>query len=173
MDLILSFQKVANARANVQTMNFIHGIQQMTGFAGTGKGGMAMIDGEKVVNAFVLCRVNEECSANCSYWDDCASAKKCTKKLATDVYSLLKEQEEQIKNRDESLEKAREEIKWLRRMLNHYTDRRPAYICDPEKNTSCTKEGCMIFQCCRCTTNKEFAKTGENNKPIVAVRSDL
>ena len=30
---------------------------------------------------------------------------------------LLKEQEEQIKNRDESLEKAREEIKWLRRML--------------------------------------------------------
>ena len=30
---------------------------------------------------------------------------------------LLKEQEEQIKNRDESLEKAREEIKWLRGML--------------------------------------------------------
>ena len=30
---------------------------------------------------------------------------------------LLKEQEEQIKNRDESLEKAREEIKWLREML--------------------------------------------------------
>ena len=31
--------------------------------------------------------------------------------------ALLKEQEEQIKNRDESLEKAREEIKWLRGML--------------------------------------------------------
>jgi len=31
--------------------------------------------------------------------------------------SMLKEQEEQIKNRDESLEKAREEIKWLRGML--------------------------------------------------------
>ena len=33
------------------------------------------------------------------------------------ILSLLKEQEEQIKNRDESLEKAREEIKWLRGML--------------------------------------------------------
>jgi len=31
--------------------------------------------------------------------------------------ALLKKQEEQIKNRDESLEKAREEIKWLRGML--------------------------------------------------------
>ena len=31
--------------------------------------------------------------------------------------SMLKEQEEQIKNRDESLEKAWEEIKWLRGML--------------------------------------------------------
>lgn len=50
---------------------------------------------------------------------------------------------------------------------------RPVYICDPTKNTSCTKEGCMIFHLCRCTTNKEFAKTGENNKPIVAVRSDM
>lgn len=46
------------------------------------------------------------------------------------------------------------------------------YICDPAKNTSCTKEGCMIFHFCRCTTHKEFAKTGENNKPIVAVRCD-
>ena len=48
-----------------------------------------------------------------------------------------------------------------------------AYICDPAKNTSCTKEGCMIFHLCQCTTNKEFAKTGENGKPIVAVRSDM
>lgn len=51
--------------------------------------------------------------------------------------------------------------------------KRPAYICDPEKNTLCTKEGCMIFNFCRCTTHKEFAKTGENGKPIVAVRSDM
>ena len=34
-----------------------------------------------------------------------------------ELLALLKEQEEQIKNRDESLEKAREEIKWLRGML--------------------------------------------------------
>ena len=50
---------------------------------------------------------------------------------------------------------------------------RPVYICDPAKNTSCTKEWCMIFHLCRCTTKKEFAKTGENGKPIVAVRSDM
>ena len=37
--------------------------------------------------------------------------------LAIGLGKLLKEQEEQIKNRDESLEKAREEIKWLRGML--------------------------------------------------------
>jgi hypothetical protein len=36
---------------------------------------------------------------------------------ANDALAMLKEQEEQIKNRDESLEKAREEIKWLRGML--------------------------------------------------------
>lgn len=34
-----------------------------------------------------------------------------------DVFALLKEQEEQIKTRNESLEKAREEIKWLRGIL--------------------------------------------------------
>ena len=37
--------------------------------------------------------------------------------LAIRLEKLLKEQEEQIKNRDESLEKAREEIRWLRKML--------------------------------------------------------
>lgn len=58
-------------------------------------------------------------------------------------------------------------------MKDENSNPRPAYICDPAKNTSCTKEGCMIFNLCRCTTNKEFAKTGENNKPIVAVRSDM
>ena len=39
------------------------------------------------------------------------------KEHAKAILELLKEQEEQIKNRDESLEKAREEIKWLRGML--------------------------------------------------------
>jgi len=36
---------------------------------------------------------------------------------AEEVLAMLKEQKEQIKNRDESLEKAREEIKWLRGMM--------------------------------------------------------
>ena len=47
------------------------------------------------------------------------------------------------------------------------------YICDPDKNTSCSKAGCRIFNCCQCTTNPKYAKTGQNGKPIVAVRSDL
>ena len=41
----------------------------------------------------------------------------CQRWILKDALSLLKEQQEQIKNRDESLEKAREEIKWLRGML--------------------------------------------------------
>lgn len=39
------------------------------------------------------------------------------------IEHLLIEQEEQIKNRDESLEKAREEIKWLRGMLKEHERR--------------------------------------------------
>ena len=57
--------------------------------------------------------------------------------LATSIEELLKEQKEQIKNRDESLEKAREEIKWLRGMLKEqeavvrciYCKRRGTYDC--------------------------------------------
>ena len=58
------------------------------------------MDREKIVNAFVLCRVNEGCSTNCPYWNGNASVKECTKKLATDVYSLLKEQPEIVRCKD-------------------------------------------------------------------------
>ena len=44
-------------------------------------------------------------------------------KMIDDAIDLLKEQEEQIKNRDESLEKALEEIKWLRGMLKEQEPR--------------------------------------------------
>ena len=49
------------------------------------------------------------------------------KQDAENAIVLLKEQEEQIKNRDESLEKAREEIKWLREMLKEQEVREPHY----------------------------------------------
>ena len=53
------------------------------------------------------------------------------------VLALLKEQEERIKKRDESLEKACEEIKWLRGMMKEqetivrclYCKRRGTYDC--------------------------------------------
>ena len=61
----------------------------------------------------------------------------CMEDLLADALALLKEQKEQIKNRDESLEKAREEIKWLRGMLKEqeavvrciYCKRRGTYDC--------------------------------------------
>jgi len=37
--LILSFQKVVNARADVQAMNIIHGIRKMIGIVHAEKGG--------------------------------------------------------------------------------------------------------------------------------------
>lgn len=53
----------------------------------------------------------------CPYREKHDGFRTCIEGLLFDALALLKEQEEQIKNRDESLEKAREEIKWLREML--------------------------------------------------------
>ena len=54
---------------------------------------------------------------DCPYYSEGITLKECKRQLRNDFLELMKEQEEQIKNRDESLEKAREEIKWLRGML--------------------------------------------------------
>ena len=75
------------------------------------------MDREKVIMALELHRAGKCQDTNrqlCPYWE-CYDD--CYKQMADDILSLLKEQGEQIKNRDESLEKAREEIKWLRGML--------------------------------------------------------
>ena len=61
--------------------------------------------------------------------------------LAVRLGKLLKEQEEQIKNRDESLEKAREEIKWLRGMLKEQEAENGEWITiwredDPDTSTN-------------------------------------
>ena len=57
--------------------------------------------------------------------------------LAIGLGKLLKEQEEQIKNRDESLEKAREEIKWLRGMLKEQESVRPVKQIEQTEWTVC------------------------------------
>ena len=68
--------------------------------------------------------------------------------LAIRLEKLLKEQEEQIKNRDESLEKAREEIKWLRGMLKEqeplavYEDKVNKCVCGNEINRYWHPEYC-------------------------------
>ena len=71
-----------------------------------------MADIEKVITAFKVCKSDNYTCSDCPYNDE-----SCTNTLSADALELLKKQEEQIKNHDESLEKAREEIKWLRGML--------------------------------------------------------
>ena len=62
--------------------------------------------------------------ADCPYYVDDDNHIRCVNDLHDDAIALLKEQEDQIKNRDESLEKAREEIKWLRGMLKEQEAKR-------------------------------------------------
>lgn len=73
-------------------------------------------------------------------WRECYSdseVQKTARQALDLIDELLKKQEEQIKNRDESLEKAREEIKWLRGMLKEqeavvrciHCERRGTYDC--------------------------------------------
>lgn len=77
-----------------------------------------MADSEKVIEGLRHCTAwagLHECQPktgpDCPYEDEVD----CKLSLMRDVLALLKEQKEQIKNLDESLEKARKEIRWLRR----------------------------------------------------------
>jgi len=76
-----------------------------------------MIDRKKVIKGMKCCYDTGMCFHGCPYYNASKKITECTSQLALEALDLLKEQGEQIKNRDESLEKAREEIKWLRGML--------------------------------------------------------
>ena len=52
-----------------------------------------MADRGMVVKWFEFCRVEDKCSTDCPYFDNTGSARECTKKLAKDVLTLLKERE--------------------------------------------------------------------------------
>lgn len=48
------------------------------------------------------------------------------------------------------------------------------YLCDPDKNTACSKTGCVHnplakYPCCRATKHPEFAKLDEDGDPIRAI----
>lgn len=75
-----------------------------------------MIELLEIEHECMLRGAHDDCDRKCA---DCELVQEDDElhEMYTNVVWLLKEQEEQIKNRDESLEKAREEIKWLRRML--------------------------------------------------------
>ena len=47
------------------------------------------------------------------------------------------------------------------------------YICDPEKNTECSKEECHINGGqCRCTEDSRYAKRINNGKLLIALGVD-
>lgn len=71
---------------------------------------------------------------------------------------LLKEQEEQIKSRDESLEKAQEEIKWLRGMLK---EQEPILLENQHKpyGISTNANSPWISRCPRCGKKVEGKQT--------------
>lgn len=73
-----------------------------------------MADREKVIKALGICAVGTNSCEKCPLKDKCHGVSNAAMAAAIE---LLKEQEWQIKNRDESIEKAQEEIKWLRGML--------------------------------------------------------
>lgn len=49
------------------------------------------------------------------------------------------------------------------------------YVCDPERATKCSKEGCWYLQDgpCRCTSKKENAKRDVDGKPVIAETMDI
>ncbi len=72
-----------------------------------------MTDREKIIKGVECC--SKGCRYDCQYFTGTLNFE-CVNNLMSDTLTMLKEQEEQIKNRDKSLEKARKEIEWLRRM---------------------------------------------------------
>ena len=58
-----------------------------------GKGGMMMIDCEKVIKGLNCCSGSDPCANNCPYYDNCGKNYSCTSNLAKDALALLKEQE--------------------------------------------------------------------------------
>ena len=98
------------------------------------------MDREKVINGLEHCKIGD--CVGCPYdqiREESLHGKhdkwelSCNEQLTEDILSLLKEQEEQIKTRDESLEKAREEIKWLRGMLKEQEVKQQSNINIPSK----------------------------------------
>ena len=100
-----------------------------------------MADIEKVIKGLEICRhrvISQENCKECPYiYDGRAKQSNCEGVLHWDALALLKEQEGQIKNRDESLEKAREEIKWLRGMLKEQ-EVKTGYWIDSAGNDKCS-----------------------------------
>jgi len=110
------------------------------------------MDIKKVIKGFDVCLKNidqPDCPNDCPYFSDCS---KCENRvvfqpLMRDALTLLKEQKEQIKNRDESLEKAREEIKWLRGMLKEQEAVEPIPPTDESDLWKCGNCNHQLFRC--------------------------
>ena len=117
---------------------------------------MDEIDMEKVIKGLEICSGNNGyCSAYCPYNNINIG---CKSELMEEAITLLKEQEEQIKNRNESLEKAWEEIKWLRGMLK---EQEPILLENQHKphGISTNANSPWISRCPRCGKKVEGKQT--------------
>lgn len=49
------------------------------------------------------------------------------------------------------------------------------YVCDPARNTKCSKEGCWYISKgpCRCTSKKKCAKLDADGKPVIATDIEI
>lgn len=86
------------------------------------------MDREMIVKCFEFCRVEDKCSTDCPYWDNNSSARECTKELAKDVLTLLKQQDEEH----------RRLLSWLGKFCRHI-DNGDAWLTD-EENIAFFKE---------------------------------
>ena len=105
-----------------------------------------MMNRQKVIKGIDICLQRFRCGEDCPYYN--YEKIGCMEQLREDALELLKEQEEQIKNRDESLEKTREEIKWLRGMLK---EQEAVVRCKDCKYGYCINPSCdekeKIYEC--------------------------
>ena len=76
--------------AHYQNVNTLIAIIMEIGIVLTGKGGMMMVDQEKVIKGLEHCCDPDMCNEECPYYKDYDEVSDCTSKLVGDALELLK-----------------------------------------------------------------------------------
>ena len=63
----------------------------------------------------------------------------------------------------------------FKKIFSKKTYRRKCYLCDPARNSKCSKDGCWYISKgpCRCTYKRKCAQIGEDGKPVIATDNDM